>query len=262
MAIGKRILDELYVHFSALDTLSTEQQAVVSSARARILPCSFTPNVVKLNLRSGDLSLLAYEEFESDPFPTLAASWRFPADASVMPSFRTYRDSINPPVLHRKEMMVKLDFPRREQWAALTRTAEELGLFDETNTIGFRLNWIRRIASKGFRLEGDQFLPIGNAFPPDPEEKQSPDERVLRHLTALTRNSISAPVQLLIRHGLLSIGTTFFDYGCGRGGDVAALHGEGFQSDGWDPHFEPDSPRIEADVVNLGFVVNVIEDPA
>jgi DNA phosphorothioation-associated putative methyltransferase len=31
---------------------------------------------------------------------------------------------------------------------------------------------------------------------------------------------------------------------------------------GWDPHFAQDQPQIASDVVNLGFVVNVIEDPA
>jgi hypothetical protein len=29
---------------------------------------------------------------------------------------------------------------------------------------------------------------------------------------------------------------------------------------GWDPNFRPDADIIEADVVNIGFVINVIED--
>jgi DNA phosphorothioation-associated putative methyltransferase len=69
-------------------------------------------------------------------------------------------------------------------------------------------------------------------------------------------------VQLLIRHGLLPLGSTVFDYGCGRGGDVNGLAANGVTANGWDPHFAPDEPILEADVVNLGFVVNVIEDPA
>ena len=56
--------------------------------------------------------------------------------------------------------------------------------------------------------------------------------------------------------------TTVFDYGCGRGGDVAGLTANGFTARGWDPHYAADQPIVEADVVNLGFVVNVIEDPA
>jgi DNA phosphorothioation-associated putative methyltransferase len=53
----------------------------------------------------------------------------------------------------------------------------------------------------------------------------------------------------------------FFDYGCGRGEDVELLAAEGVLSDGWDPAFRPDAPQVRADVVNLGYVINVIEDP-
>lgn len=67
---------------------------------------------------------------------------------------------------------------------------------------------------------------------------------------------------MLVRHGLLRPGMTFFDYGCGRGNDVFALSSEGVAASGWDPHYLPDATITSADAVNLGFVVNVIEDPA
>lgn len=51
------------------------------------------------------------------------------------------------------------------------------------------------------------------------------------------------------------------DYGCGRGGDVARLSREGFDCVGWDPVFAPDGDRRRSSVVNLGYVVNVIENP-
>jgi hypothetical protein len=54
---------------------------------------------------------------------------------------------------------------------------------------------------------------------------------------------------------------TFFDYGCGKGGDVARLSQIGIRAHGWDPAFFPDNPKRPADVVNLGFVLNVIEEP-
>jgi DNA phosphorothioation-associated putative methyltransferase len=53
-----------------------------------------------------------------------------------------------------------------------------------------------------------------------------------------------------------------FDYGCGRGEDFERLTAEGFSCNGWDPAYRPDAPRREADVGNLGYVLNVIEDPA
>jgi DNA phosphorothioation-associated putative methyltransferase len=56
-------------------------------------------------------------------------------------------------------------------------------------------------------------------------------------------------------------GRSVFDYGCGQGEDVAALAAQGIEAFGWDPHHAASGPRKEADTVNLGFVINVIEDP-
>ena len=81
------------------------------------------------------------------------------------------------------------------------------------------------------------------------------------HKTAIQRWSLSRPVALSLEDGLISTDTTFFDYGCGRGGDVKRLHNMGVSVSGWDPAYFPDEERTPADVVNLGYVVNVIEDP-
>lgn len=263
--LGKRVVDELYVHLSALVGLEDEQLRARIEAAVQFLGSVSEPrpNVAKVNLRTGRLSLLSYPEFDEDPFPQLVASWTFSPGSSSDPALRTYGDSLNPPILHRKELLVQTAHPARERWANLTATAETLGLFDDTTTIGFRLNWSRLIESKGYALIDDEFVPIGNDV--SSAEARGPADSGLpiqRHLTALNRSSLSAPVQLLIRHGLISPGRTFFDYGCGRGGDVTGLSAEGFDAKGWDPHFAPDAPRVEADIVNLGFVINVIEDPA
>jgi len=220
------------------------------------------PCVAKLNLRTGRLSLLAYQEFDNDPFPVLAASWAFAPGSVGTPTYRVYTDALNPPILHRKELLVGPDYPGRADWQVLTQTAESLGLFDDTATIGFKLNWERLIASKGFELAGTAFLPIGNDVG---EEAPAPDELngpVQRHRTALHRSTLSAPVQLLIRHGLLSVDSTVFDYGCGRGDDIEGLKANGLDARGWDPHYAADQATVVSDVVNLGFVINVIEDPA
>lgn len=79
--------------------------------------------------------------------------------------------------------------------------------------------------------------------------------------TAISRTSLSRPVALGVDDGLIRQDRTFFDYGCGRGDDLLRLHKMGFQVSGWDPAFFPDEERKPADVVNLGYVVNVIEDP-
>ncbi|QDT16792.1 hypothetical protein CA12_28990 [Alienimonas californiensis] len=62
--------------------------------------------------------------------------------------------------------------------------------------------------------------------------------------------------------GVLREGHTFYDHGCGRGGDVRRLRKAGIESAGWDPCHAPRASKIPADVVNLGYVINVIENPA
>jgi len=68
-------------------------------------------------------------------------------------------------------------------------------------------------------------------------------------------------MQALARHGFLEGEHRLFDYGCGRGDDLAVLATAGIAASGWDPHYAPDAPLEEADIVNLGYVLNVIERP-
>lgn len=83
---------------------------------------------------------------------------------------------------------------------------------------------------------------------------------IQRHRTAMVRHTLSKPMSLLVQHGIVRPGVEVFDYGCGQGDDLRALAAAGVQASGWDPHFAPDAERRVADVVNLGFVLNVIEE--
>lgn len=83
-----------------------------------------------------------------------------------------------------------------------------------------------------------------------------------RGCTAIERTDLSRPVALVLDDGLLTPETTFFDYGCGRGGDLSRLTERGYDVAGWDPAYRPDGKLRSSDVVNLGFVINVIEDPS
>ena len=85
---------------------------------------------------------------------------------------------------------------------------------------------------------------------------------IRRDRTAIARSDLSRPVQLLIGNGVLTPKHTFFDYGCGLGDDVRFLQSLGYVAHGWDPAYQPDEARHSATVVNLGYVLNVIERPA
>ena len=77
----------------------------------------------------------------------------------------------------------------------------------------------------------------------------------------MTRVELSRPARLAIEAGIITSETTIFDYGCGLGGDVKRLTEAGYQCAGWDPYYFPDVEWRSADVVNLSYIINVIEDP-
>jgi DNA phosphorothioation-associated putative methyltransferase len=83
-----------------------------------------------------------------------------------------------------------------------------------------------------------------------------------RHRAAMVRTDLSKPIKLAIESAILTKDTTIFDYGCGHGGDIARLGKQGYISLGWDPYYQPNNPLTSADIVNLGYIINVIEDPA
>ena len=85
---------------------------------------------------------------------------------------------------------------------------------------------------------------------------------VERHRAAITRVELSRPVRLAIESGIITTATTIFDYGCGIGGDVQRLKSSGYVCEGWDPYYFPDVEVRSADVVNLSYIINVIEDLA
>jgi len=221
-------------------------------------------NIVKYDLNSPLLSLLWYPDFFTDPFPALETSYRIDIEAARVEK-RSYQTSINPPILHRKELFIRTDDPRSGSFKALTQTAEELGLFENPIHIGFKQAWENLIAEKGFQLLDHQFVPIGNDEADNEDhlehiEPHTNTRQISRHLTALSRSNLSAPMQCLARHGYLDGSLSVFDYGCGKGDDIRNLTANDITVSGWDPHYAPDQPKQAADIVNIGFVINVIEN--
>lgn len=84
---------------------------------------------------------------------------------------------------------------------------------------------------------------------------------VARFKTAIRRGDMSMPMKCGVKDGLITCSSRVFDYGCGYGEDVELLRRRGIQAAGWDPVFQPCNATSLADVVNLGYVINVIEDP-
>ena len=263
--VGKTVAQRTYLHVSCLAVVDAELEERLTQAEAAAgVRRGEAFNVVRFHPAASELALLHYPRFFDDPFPALKESWRV-ALASEDVGYRTYEDSLNPPILHRKELLLREDDPRRMEFAVLTDAAEEIGLFDQPTRIGYRRQWERLVREKGYRIVGHELVPLGNDEDGEPGagEDQAPSHagwEAARQLTALVRYGFSAPVQSLARYGFLDGRHTLFDYGCGRGDDVRGLEQNGLAASGWDPYHAPDNPVGSADIVNLGFVINVIED--
>ena len=85
--------------------------------------------------------------------------------------------------------------------------------------------------------------------------------KIQRHKTAIKRTGASRPIRLALDDRLIRSEATVFDYGCGHGADLRFLTKQGISCSGWDPVHHSAAERKPADIVNLGYVVNVIENP-
>ncbi len=91
--------------------------------------------------------------------------------------------------------------------------------------------------------------------------RQHAEGRVARHRTAIGRAQLSKPLRLALEADLVSDSGSIMDYGCGRGDDVRRLRRMGYDVAAWDPAYRPEGARRRSELVNLGYVLNVIEAP-
>ncbi|HEV7345006.1 MAG TPA: DNA phosphorothioation-associated putative methyltransferase [Devosia sp.] len=257
---GKRVAESLYLHSSLLGEQAPEAQRLVEAARhaAQIGPDDF--NVVRFSLRKPEVALLSYPTFFEDAFPAVRRSWL--VDLSIgRVSESDFSAQDNPAILHRKEALLPEDHPRRAEFRSLTEALEDYGAFDRPlHLIGRRSFWEETLAELGLRVEDHRLLAPGGVSPAKGEAGPL-EPTVARHRTAISRSRLSTPMQALARWDFFDGTPSVLDYGCGRGDDVRALAAAGVPARGWDPHFATDTPLEPADVVNLGFVLNVIEKP-
>jgi DNA phosphorothioation-associated putative methyltransferase len=258
---GKKVLNYCYWHTSLTWVQSAQVQKHIAEAEILAgLHADSDYNVIKYHINGQALSLLWYPGFFNDPFPSLERSFHVDLNTKRV-VIRSYHDSLNPPILHRKELLLSKDHSHVLHFQELTSTAEQLGLFDNPIKIGFKQAWENLISEKGFKLIGNEFIPIGNS---EVLEEQSFEPQksttIARHLTALSRCNLSAPMQCLARHGFLDGALSVFDYGCGKGDDIRNLNANNILVSGWDPYYAHNQPKQSADIVNLGFVINVIEN--
>jgi DNA phosphorothioation-associated putative methyltransferase len=210
--------------------------------------------LVKFSLDRPKISYLFYADFDSNPHPELQYSVIVDLN-KVEVSCRNYQNSDNPPILHRKETFVTKDYFLYEEFVQLTRIEVALGLLNESRYIGTRKEWQLRLLQYNISFEGHYLI-----CPIDSLAKEKRGIRIDRHKAAIVRKELSRPVRLALESNIFTLETSFFDYGCGYGGDLEKIEDRGYTSSGWDPYYRPNAPLVEADIVNLGYIINVIEN--
>lgn len=254
LKIGKSLPDALYIHKRALAQAS-KPLAILCNAAARALKISEDKwDLVKFFKKEYKLSLLSYPEFDTESYPALKNSYLIDL-AKLTTKATSFEASNNPPILHRKELMVSPSDPKHDVFAAFTKEGELAGLYENPFRIGFKRTWERLIVEAGYQLVDGHIVKVSNQAVKDNDHIS-----VERHRTAIVRHELSTPLKLLASASFLDGNYSLFDYGCGRGDDLRELEAHGISAAGWDPNFRPDAPLITSDLVNLGFVINVIED--
>ncbi|MEE8056267.1 MAG: DNA phosphorothioation-associated putative methyltransferase [Pseudomonadales bacterium] len=258
LTIGKHLPEAIYIHQSALETLPDQLQTLISSISKALKITDRQWHLLKLYKRDFKLTLLSYPTFFEESYPPLHHSYTIDlTKLSVREA--DYTKSENPPILHRRETFVAPNHPQREFFSQFTQEGEAIGLYENTRIIGFKLSWCHLIKRKGYYLDEEGHLqPL--AEKPVQETENPFNSEIERHKTALSRDKLSVPLFLIAQRGYLNGEYSILDYGCGKGDDLRELEEHGIDCIGWDPAHRPDVDLEPCDIVNLGFVLNVIED--
>lgn len=154
--VGKLTPHALYVHRTALSALSPELRVYEGCARVLIGDIPET-TIIKLARREPIVSYLHYPQFDRKAHPELALSHTVRL-RSLTATFRDYRDSENPAILHRKDALVASDYPHREKFSRLTRQEEAKGLLSNTSRIGTRRGWRTALLEAGVEVRGHRLV--------------------------------------------------------------------------------------------------------
>lgn len=255
---GKQLPDSVYTHESALDSVPETLSTIITNVAKALKIHRDEWNLIKFYKRDFKVAFLSYPDYDSYAYPSLRQS--ITVDLQKLSHRKAdYSKSDNPPILHRKETFVHKSYPQSDVFKEITNEGETASLYENTRTIGFKKNWERLISSKGYFLDE-----VGRLHRKGSEEvKQITSDftgKIERHRTAIDRNQLSAPMQILAKHEYFDGNYSVLDYGCGKGDDIRELEAHEIDCIGWDPVHKPENDIEVCDIVNLGFVLNVIEE--
>ena len=130
--LGKEVGGSLYVHIAEV-SLAKEPASKIKKFVEK-LGISEIFNVMKVNPRNRKLSFLSYPDFSKTPHPALKGAVTINLETGNVRK-SDFSKSENPPILHRKELLVGLNHPKFADWKALTEAEEAAGLYKNKKVI-------------------------------------------------------------------------------------------------------------------------------
>ena len=147
--VGKLLQRDIYVHRSAEDDLPALVRVVIFAAKRIVGELNYS--IIKIQTDGRAVSFLSYPRFDEDPHPMLQRSVKvYLPKASY--SVREYENSDNPPILHRKDTLVKTDYPHYTKFRQLSDMEARAGVLSEQG-IGYRKKWEELLSLNEITIE-------------------------------------------------------------------------------------------------------------
>ena len=151
-ARGKHVGVFSYYHVSLVGEVPAAE-SLLSRISQDLIGGQLDYNVLKLDRRSR-ISFLMYQDF-SAPFPQL--DFAFSCNVHEGTVRKTdYRHRSNPPILHRKELLLPAGDPLVPAAVRLTAQLEADGAFANASSIGTQNGWMARLESIGLSIVGGE----------------------------------------------------------------------------------------------------------
>jgi len=148
-SVGKLVRGDLYFHFSEIRNVAEDYRSAMLKA-AQLAGCQPGAdfNVIKIGRDQATVSLLSYKSFFEDAFPRLEKVWTVDLSSGKYRE-RNYRMRGNPPILHKKELLLSGDDPSRPLFEALTDALERKNIRPDRPGLGFLRQWEEYLANMG-----------------------------------------------------------------------------------------------------------------
>jgi DNA phosphorothioation-associated putative methyltransferase len=160
-SVGKMTPTAIYVHRRAAQHMPVllklyEHCGAIAVGR----PADW--DLIKLSHEGRSVSWLGYPDFDKDPHPRL--SWSYNVDMRTLEgSYRSYADSGNRPLLHRKHEFLCPDDAAAAKYRRLTEREIRAGLYTTPHLIGNEHGWEAALNEAGLHFKGHRLVSLVRA---------------------------------------------------------------------------------------------------